>query len=157
MRRAAKLCAKTIVIDVEPLVAYWDSGQDSLDRGMAAILDQARAIPSVIVVCFATNSARRPSTIPRYAGIRVEYLSSARKPLRIAAYRDLPRPGVVMGDQAATDGLLAHRLGYTFLHYTPSLADAPIGPRLMRHCGGLVVPFLIRRGTKTANSSGMSH
>jgi hypothetical protein len=144
LRRASELSAQTIIFDVEPLIAWWDTGQERLDQGIRATLDQVRSMPGVSVVCFATNSARRPSAIPAVPGIRVLYLSSAHKPVRIAAYRDLPRPGVVIGDQAATDGILACRLGYTFLHYTPGLHGAPLGPRLMNHCGRLVLPLLNR-------------
>jgi predicted HAD superfamily phosphohydrolase YqeG len=153
LRRAGELSAKTIIFDVEPLVAWWDTSQESLDRGVAAMLGQARAIRGVKAVCFATNSARRPSTVPAAAGMQVMYLSCAHKPLRIAAYRQLPRPGVVIGDQAATDGILARRLGYTFLHYTPVLTDIPFGPRVMRHCGRLVLPFLVRGHGETMHSS----
>jgi hypothetical protein len=129
---------------VEPLVAFWDSSQETLDRGVVAVFDEVRAIPEVEVVCFATNSARRPSALPAGAGIRVMYLSSARKPIRIAPYQTLPRPGIVIGDQTATDGVLARRLGYTFLHYCPQLPDVPLGPRLLQQCGQAVVPFLFR-------------
>lgn len=145
LRRASELSAQTIIFDVEPLIAWWDTGQECLDQGIRAMLDRTRAMPGLSVVCFATNSARRPSAIPATAGIRVMYLASAHKPARITAYRDLPRPGVVIGDQAATDGILARRLGYTFLHYTPNLRGAPLGPRLMNYCGRLVLPVL-RRG-----------
>jgi len=144
VRRAAELSAKTVVYDVEPLVAFWDSSQESLDSGLAAVLDQVSTVPGVEVVCFATNSARRPSAVPAAAGIRVMYLSSAQKPMRIAPYQDLPRPGVVIGDQVATDGVLARRLGYTFLYYSPQVKDAPIGPRLLHQGGQLVLPFLFR-------------
>jgi hypothetical protein len=144
LRRAAELSPKTAVLDVEPLVAFWDTSQESLDEGIAAMLRQVAAIPGVEVVCFATNSARRPSTVPAAAGIRVMYLSSARKPMRIAPYRNLPRPGIVIGDQAATDGILARRLGYTFLLYSPRLEGIPIGPRLLQRCGELVLPVLFR-------------
>lgn len=140
--RTSELPAQTIILDVEPLIAWWDTGQECLDQGVRAMLDLTRAMPGVRVVCFATNSARRPSAIPAVPGIRVMYLSSAHKPVRIAVYRDLPRPGVVVGDQAMTDGILARRLGYTFLHYTPSLRGAPLGPRLMNYCGRLVLPLL---------------
>jgi predicted HAD superfamily phosphohydrolase YqeG len=142
LRRAAERSPKTIVIDVEPLVALWDTSQQSLDEGLAAVLGQLGAIPGVEVVCFATNSARRPSAVPGCAGIRVMYESSARKPVRVAPYRNLPRPGIVIGDQVATDGVLARRLGYTFLHYSPSVAAVPAGPRLLQHCGELVLPLL---------------
>ncbi len=144
LRSAAQLSPKTIVVDIEPLVAFWDTSQETLDQGLAAVLHQLAAIPGVAVVCFATNSDRSPSAVPAAAGVRVMYLSSARKPIRIAPYQDLPRPGIVVGDQVATDGVLAHRLGYTFLHYRPELSGVPAGPRLLQHFGELAVPFLFR-------------
>jgi hypothetical protein len=142
VRRAGELASKTIVFDVEPLVASWHSSQETLDRGVAAVLDEVSAVQGVEAVCFATNSARRPSAIPAGAGPRIIYLASAGKPFRTAPYRDLPRPGVIIGDQPATDGVLARRLGYTFLYYCPPLTGAPIGPRLLRQCGRLVLPLL---------------
>lgn len=140
--RAAELSPKTIVIDVEPLVALWDTSQQSLDEGLAAVLSQLGPIPGVEVVCFATNSARRPSRVPDRAGIRVMYVSSARKPMRVAPYRNLPRPGMVIGDQVATDGVLARRLRYTFLHYSPRQEHVPVGPRLLQQCGEFVLPLV---------------
>jgi predicted HAD superfamily phosphohydrolase YqeG len=156
LRRAAELSPKTIVADVEPLVALWDTSQESLDEGLAAALGQLGAIPGVEVVCFATNSARRPGIIPAGTGPQVSYISSAHKPLRIAPYQNLPRPGIVIGDQVATDGVLARRLGYTFLHYAPHLEGVPVGPRLLHHCGELVLPLLFRnaRGRSRASGSG---
>ena len=149
--RARDLSARTIILDVEPLVAYWDTGQDVLDAGIAHVLGQVAADPGVAVVCFSTNSARRPSAVPGPGagepGPRVVYLASAHKPFRTAPYRDFPRPGVVIGDQVATDGLLARRLGYTFLHYCPELAHTPPGPRFMNDIGRPLEPLLfIRHG-----------
>jgi hypothetical protein len=97
------------------------------------------------VVVFATNSARRPSAVPACDGIQVRYLASAGKPLRTAPYHDLPRPGAVAGDQLPTDGILAYRLGFTFLHYAPKLTGVPFGPALMHRWGELVRPVLFRR------------
>jgi len=142
LRRAAQLSAKTIVADVEPLVAFWDTSQESLEDGLAAVLGQVAAIPGVEVVCFSTNSARRPSTVPAAAGVLVMYVTSARKPMRTAPYQNFPRPGIVIGDQIATDGLLARRLGYTFLHYAPRLAGVPAGPRLLQQLGELALPLV---------------
>ena len=142
---ARELAVKTMIFDVEPLVAPWDSGQESLDQGMARVLEQVRQIPSVRVVVFSTNSARRPSAVPSGDGIQVRYLVSAGKPLRTAPYRDLPRPGAVIGDQLPTDGLLAYRLGYAFLHYDPDLTGVPAGPRLMHRWGQLVRPLVFRQ------------
>jgi predicted HAD superfamily phosphohydrolase YqeG len=75
----------------------------------------------------------------------VIYLARAGKPLRTAPYRILPRPGVVIGDQLATDGALARRLGYTFLQYRPRLDHVPAGPRLMDYVGRLIRPVLFTR------------
>jgi predicted HAD superfamily phosphohydrolase YqeG len=143
--RAGELAVKTMVFDIEPLVAPWNSSQQDLDSGITQVLGQARRVPSVRAVVFATNSARHPSAAPDGTGLQVRYLASADKPLRTAPYRDLPRPGAVIGDQLPTDGILAYRLGYTFLHYAPPTAGVPIGPRFMHRWGQLVRPVLFRR------------
>lgn len=146
MRQLGKLSPKTIIIDIEPLVAYWDGSQQALDRGIAVILDRVQTIPGVMVVCFSTNSARRPSEAPNSTRVRVVYLASADKPARIAPYQHFPLPGVVVGDQVLTDGILARRLNYTFLHYRPELAGrAPLGPALLSGSGRLIRPLLFRQ------------
>ncbi|WP_297701644.1 hypothetical protein [Mycobacterium sp.] len=137
------LRARTIVFDVEPLVAFWDTNQDVLQDGIAAVLAAVvGASPDWVV--FATNSTRKPSTPPAAPWASVRYLASARKPLRITEYQHLPRPGVVIGDQVATDGVLAWRLGYAFVHYTPQLPNVPLGPRLMRQAGRPIQSLLFR-------------
>jgi len=143
--RAGKLSVRTIIFDVEPLVSWWDNTQESLDWGVAMVVGKVSALPTVRALVFSTNSVRRPSVIPP-AGrdIEVSYLASAAKPLRTSPYRDLPRPGAVVGDQVPIDGLLARRLGYTFLHYQPRLDDIPLGPRVMHRLGRLAVPLLFR-------------
>jgi hypothetical protein len=142
---ARVLSVRTMIFDVEPLVALWHSSRESLDQGLARILGDVRTVPSVRTVVFATNSARRPSAMPSGNGIQVRYLASADKPLRIAPYQGLPRPGAVAGDQVATDGVLAYRLRFTFLHYTPRLTGVPLGPALMHRWGELIRPLLFRR------------
>jgi predicted HAD superfamily phosphohydrolase YqeG len=137
------LHARTLVFDVEPLVAFWDTDQGVLQDGIATVLASAVGTGPDTVV-FATNSARRPPMPPAVPWARVTYVASARKPLRVAAYRDLPHPGVVIGDQVATDGVLAWRLGYTFVHYAPQLPSVPLGPRLMRQVGRPIRPLLFR-------------
>ena len=138
---ARELSFRTMIFDVEPLVAPWHGSQESLDQGIARTLGDARTVPSLRVVVFATNSARRPSG----DGLQVRYLASTDKPLRTAPYDDLPGPGAVAGDQLPTDGILAYRLGFTFLHYAPELAGVPLGPGLMHRWGELVRPVLFRR------------
>lgn len=54
------------------------------------MLSQIAKLPTVEVVCFATNSLRRPSVVPSAAGLRVVYLASAGKPLRTTAYQRFP-------------------------------------------------------------------
>jgi hypothetical protein len=143
--RVAQLSARTVIFDVEPLVAHWDSDQDALDLGIEVVTGRVAAVPGLRVICFATNSLRRPSVLPSAGDVRVIYLVSARKPLRTSPYSDFPRPGVVIGDQVATDGVLARRLDYTFLQYHPRLAGTPRGSRLMGYCGRVVRPLLFTR------------
>jgi predicted HAD superfamily phosphohydrolase YqeG len=141
LARARELSLRTLIFDVEPLVAWWDTSQESLDQGVAAIVAELAQLPAVRVLVFATNSARKPSAVPSVQGVRVMYVASAGKPLRTARYRALPRPGAVIGDQVATDGLLARRLGYTFLHWSPPLTGMPLRPRLMQLLGRLAKPL----------------
>jgi len=124
---------RTVVVDVEPLVAFWDTGSEVLEAGVARVL----AALDVEVVLFATNSWRRCAS---YEG----YVAKARKPFALARYKRLPRPGAVLGDQVATDGVLALRLGFVFLHYCPVLQRVPLRPRLMRGLGKLLRPLLFR-------------
>ena len=145
LRQAAELSARTMIFDVEPLVAYWDGGQGALDQGVAQILSEVAVLPALEVVCFATNSARRPSEVPSPPGVQVIYLASAGKPVQTAPYLGFPRPGMVVGDQVPTDGILARRLGYTFVLVDPQLTEVPAGPRLMAAFGRLVRPLLFRR------------
>jgi predicted HAD superfamily phosphohydrolase YqeG len=145
LARARELSVRTLILDVEPLIAWWDSGQQALDRGIAAVLGELDEVPELRVLVFATNSARRPSAIPLVPGVRVVYVASAGKPLRTAPYHGLPKPGAVIGDQLPTDGLLARRLGFTFLHWDPKLSGVPPGPRVMHQLGRLARPLFFGR------------
>lgn len=144
LAKATELLVRTIVFDIEPLVAYWDNGQQALDEGVQRIFAAALTVPELAVVCFSTNSLRRPSALPEHAGVRVVYLAQARKPLWTAPYANFPRPGAVTGDQIATDGLLARRLGYAFLHYSPPHLRPPWGPRLLNLGGRMARPVIFR-------------
>jgi len=142
VRRAGELSARTMIFDVEPLVAYWNGGQDALDEGVTRVLSEVAVLSAVEVVCFATNSVRRPSSVPGEPGVRVVYLASAGKPFRTTPYLGFPRPGMVIGDQVATDGVLARRLGYAYVLFDPRLREVPFGPRLMDAGGRLLRPLL---------------
>ncbi|SRR6266851_3983040 len=145
VRGVRDLSPRTVIVDVEPLIAYWDTDTAALSQGVASFLEQVSASSGLLAVCFATNSRRRLPAAPAGHALSVLYVASARKPLRTAPYRDLPRPGVLIGDQIATDGALAWRLGYSFIHYCPLPAATPWGPRLMSGAGRLFQPFLFRK------------
>lgn len=135
-----ELAARTIIVDIEPLVADWNTDRAALDAGISRFLALAAGLEAAVV--FATNSRRRPSSPPANEPRPTpRYLASAGKPLRTRLYRELPRPGVVLGDQVATDGLLAWRLGFAFLHYRPD-GPLPLGPTLMRLVGKPLEPLL---------------
>jgi predicted HAD superfamily phosphohydrolase YqeG len=145
--RITELGARTAVVDIEPLVAFWDTDRSTLQHGVTTVLDRLTSATAVRAVVFATNSARTLPSTPAIAGVRVGYVASAGKPLRTAPYARLPEPGVVIGDQVATDGVLAWRLGYAFLHYCPALPHVPRGPRLLSHLGRPIRAILFRGAT----------
>ncbi|MBR7828656.1 hypothetical protein KDK95_20270 [Actinospica sp. MGRD01-02] len=127
---------KTAIVDVEPMIAYWDTDQATLDAGLRDFLDAAAGrVPPRCDIVFATNALRRPSSGPTRPGRRIGYVADARKPLTVARFLKLAGPGVVVGDQIATDGVLAWRLGFTFVYYNPGGLELPRGPRLMRALG----------------------
>lgn len=144
IRAIAELSARTAIVDVEPLVAYWNTGRPELRAGVTSTVERLAATGLQTLV-FSTNSTRTLDVLPFADGLDVEYLATAGKPLRLRAYRSLPRPGVVLGDQVATDGVLARRLGFTFLHYCPDLGAIPPGPRLMRLLGRPIEALVFRR------------
>ncbi len=147
LSRVAELAPCTVILDIEPLVADWNSGPRELSRGVSWWADELSRLDSVKVIGFVTNSRRtlpaNPARGRRRSQVRAFYVRSGGKPLRAGSYRDLPRPGAVIGDQIATDGLLAWRLGYHFLHYDPP-APKPVGTRLMNLLGAPLRPLLFR-------------
>ena len=142
---ARELSVRTMIFDVEPLVAPWHGSQESLDQGIARVLGDARTVPSVRVVIFATNSARRPSAAPACDGLQVRYLASAEKPLRTSPYHHLPRPGAVAGGSSRPTGCWP-TARVRFLHYAPELAAFRSGPGSCI-AGELVRPVLFPPGS----------
>lgn len=141
-----RLGARTLVFDVEPLVAVWATDTATLDAGVAETLGRVAGLggggPEVLV--FATNSDRWPTGLPGLPAARVGYRAMAAKPLRIKGFRDLPSPGLVIGDQMAADGALAWRLGFDFVYYQPARGRIPLRPRLLRLVGAGVRPLLFQ-------------
>jgi len=136
----AGLSPKTVILDVEPIVARWNTGAPELDSGIGRFLDRLTAIPGIECIGFVTNS-RRHALAAGVSKVRTFYVSSAHKPFRAGRYRGLPRPGVVIGDQLATDGILAWRLDFTFIHYCPRGEGSPAGVRIMHLAGSALRPL----------------
>ena len=143
----AALAPRTVIIDVEPLIASWNTDRDTLDAGLAAFLDIAASLGGLHCeeIVFATNAWRRPSALTARGAARLDYVAHAGKPVRVERFRGLAGPGVVVGDQIATDGVLARRLGYTFVHYVPGGLSRPPGTQLM-HAFGRPLRHLLFRG-----------
>jgi hypothetical protein len=145
----AGLSPKTAIFDIEPVVAVWNTGTSELSGGVERIATKLSEIPGIEFIGFVTNSRRRAPVTSPPGGPTIFYVSSAHKPLLTRRYRALPRPGVVVGDQLTTDGILAWRLGFDFVHYDPAAKDSPPGVRIMNLTGSLLRPLFF-------NSAGRS-
>jgi len=141
LSRIAGLSPKTVIFDIEPVVAIWNTGTSELSVGVEHFAKKLSEIPGIEFVGFVTNSRRHVPVTSPAGGPTIFYVSSAHKPLFIERYRGLPRPGVVAGDQLTTDGILAWRLGFDFIHYNPAARDSPPGVRVMNLTGNLLRPL----------------
>jgi predicted HAD superfamily phosphohydrolase YqeG len=139
-----ELGARTVIFDVEPLIALWDTGQDVLRDGVDAAIGQVLTVKGIEVVGFATNSLRHLEVDLDHDGVRIFYISRAAKPFVTRRHLGLPRPAVLVGDQVATDGLLAWRLGFAFAHVQHSSRRRPWGPRLMHQLGRPLISKLFQ-------------
>ncbi len=95
-----------VLLDVEPYVAPWLTGQEDLDAGVARLAARWADQPVVVV----TNSPRVVSAhvLPAHW----QQVSRARKPFTRLT---VPAAAVVVGDQPFQDGLLAWRYRATFV------------------------------------------
>ena len=139
-----ELGARTVVLDVEPLVAGWDTDADQLRRGVDEVVALLAEVPGLEVVGFATNSLRRLSGALSDGAF---FVTAARKPLLTRPYRNLPQPAVLVGDQLATDGVLAWRLGFAFAYVRHPEHRHPWGPAMLRRIGGPLRRLLFRTAT----------
>lgn len=145
----ARLKPGTLVIDVEPLVCYWKTGQEQLDDGLSRLLSTLTKNEEPLQrIWFLTNSARVPSMAPASDRIAVTYVTKARKPwLRLDAVRSSPSPIVVVGDQVLTDGCVAWRLGAPFIQ-VPIPPSASSAVRTQRQMGDLLRRCLFSRSDR---------
>ena len=64
---------------------------------------------------------------------------------------------MVIGDQVATDGILARRLGYAFVLVDSHMAGVPAGPRLMGAAGRLLRPLMFTRAADRSRQAPGGH
>jgi hypothetical protein len=148
----AGLSPKTVIFDIEPVVAVWNTGNTELSGGVQRVAKELSAVPGIEFIGFVTNSRRHIPVTSSPGGPTVFYVSSAHKPLLIRRYRELPRPGAVVGDQLTTDGILAWRLGFDFVHYEPAARDSPAGVRIMNLTGSLLRPLFFNSTGRSGSS-----
>jgi hypothetical protein len=84
-----ELGARTVVLDVEPLVAGWDTDADQLRRGVDQTVALLSEVPGLEVVGFATNSLRH---LTGDLSDGAFFVNAARKPLLTRPYRSCPSP-----------------------------------------------------------------
>jgi predicted HAD superfamily phosphohydrolase YqeG len=135
----ARLETRTLVVDIEPLLGMWGAPTgDIVARASAFSQTMAAEVPSLTCLVFATN-ARMP--LPKTVEVdrlHLSFVSAAGKPLRVGYLANSPRPITVIGDQVVTDGLLAFRLGGSFVHWQPRDA-MPLWPRMQTLAGRLIM------------------
>jgi predicted HAD superfamily phosphohydrolase YqeG len=130
---------KVIIFDVDNTLAPQDVPLEEFGRLVNSAIDRVEANPSIARVIALSNGAQRevarmvcrgnkPWTTRRRLGLRG---SSA--------------PLVVVGDQVLTDGLLAWRLGATFLHLVIDDETEERRQAVMRRIGSIFVVMLFRR------------
>jgi hypothetical protein len=85
-----ELRARTVIFDVEPLIALWDTGPDVLRDGVDAAIGQILKVRDIEVIGFATNSLRRLEINADHDGVHAFYVSKASKPFVTRRHRHLP-------------------------------------------------------------------
>lgn len=124
--------AASVVLDAQPLLVDWTGSQ--VPERVAAMVGAVVRCPTVRTVVVASN-AREPAVVwPADAVPAAMVIGAARKPWRTAYTSRLPRPVVVVGDQVLTDGLLAWRIGATFVHWRHH-GPVPAWPRIQQLLG----------------------
>lgn len=132
---------KVIVFDVDNTLAPQDVPLEEFGRLVNSAIDRVEANPSIARVIALTNGPQRE--VPRM-------ISRGNKPWttrRRLGLRGSSAPLVVVGDQVLTDGLLAWRLGATFLHLVIDDESEDRRQAVMRRIGSIVVVGLFRRTT----------
>ncbi len=130
--------ARTVVVDIEPMLTVWDAPDpDEWSDGALALLARLDGVDSVERVCFLSNSHRVRKALSYNGRLRVSVKSGARKPFGRPPIVGLGGPIVVVGDQVITDGLFAYRIGGSFVRWRYD-HPAPLWPQLQALVGRAV-------------------
>lgn len=130
---------KIIIFDVDNTLAPQGVPLPEFGRLVNAAIDRVEAHPHILRVIALTNGPQREVA---------RMVSRGNKPWttrRRLGLRGSGAPLVVVGDQVLTDGLLAWRLGATFLHLVIDDEAEERRQAIMRRVGKVVLVMLFRR------------
>jgi predicted HAD superfamily phosphohydrolase YqeG len=130
---------KVIIFDVDNTLAPRGVPPAELGRLVNSAIDRVEANPSIARVIALSNGPQREVA---------RMVSRGNKPWttrRRLGLRGSSAPLVVVGDQVLTDGLLAWRLGATFLHLVIDDETEERRQAVMRRIGSIFIVMLFRR------------
>jgi predicted HAD superfamily phosphohydrolase YqeG len=130
---------KVIIFDVDNTLAPQGVPLAEFGQLVNSAIDRVEANPSISRVIALSNGAQREVA---------RMVSRGNKPWttrRRLVLRGSSAPLVVVGDQVLTDGLLAWRLGATFLHLVIDDETEDRRQAVMRRIGSIFVVMLFRR------------
>jgi predicted HAD superfamily phosphohydrolase YqeG len=129
---------ETVLVDVENTIAPYTPTKTQLAQSLRMAIKELEQVESLKRVWFLSNSSLVRVDTPT-SRLEVRVVPRAGKPLlrrSLLSEIDLDRGHLaVWGDQPLTDGLLARRLGATFLYQSARMAGEPAWPRLLRFMG----------------------
>jgi len=135
-----------VLIDLENTVVPYGAARALAST--TALLDRFKEGCDMDRVIFVTNSSdvELVELVGAITGCKV--ISEAHKPFtskrRIAA-QTTATPGLVLGDQILTDGILAWRLGCPFIQFQLERTGEPAWPRIIRGFGSFFVGFFFKK------------
>jgi hypothetical protein len=132
--------ARTVVLDVQPMILGWRPTTTNHEAG--SVVDALRiASPALDALIFASNARHLDLTLGNSDAKSGSLVVRARKPWRIDYLSGVSAPIIVVGDQVVTDGLLAWRMGATFVHWQ-HVHPTPVWPRVQRMLGSVVARLI---------------
>jgi predicted HAD superfamily phosphohydrolase YqeG len=130
----------TLIFDVDNTLVRQGAPTEEFIKVVNTVIDRFERHPSVGRVIALTNGAQRG--VPRLVS-RGNKPWTTRRRLGLTGTDGL----VVVGDQVLTDGLLARRLGATFVHLVIDDSTEPPDQSRMRRQGRRLEPLLFKKGS----------